>query len=158
MYKDYATTVSIDAPAERVYAAINDPRSWWGEGIDGRMTSVGDTFIHEVVPVHRAKLEVTELIPNEKVVWRVLENQMDFVEDQSEWVGTTITFDLTPTDRGTEVHFEHKGLTPAYECYQVCSNAWAMLMHESLPRLIGSGVGSPYAHDFDPNRHEALLN
>ena len=156
MFNDYTTTITLDAPAETVYAAINDPRSWWGEGIEGSTAQVGDRFIHEVVPVHWAKLEVVELTPNEKVAWRVIENRFDFVEDQNEWVGSTITFELTPKESGTEVRFEHKGLTLDDECYEVCSNAWSSLMHTSLPHLIESGVGEPYAATFDEHREPAL--
>jgi uncharacterized protein YndB with AHSA1/START domain len=150
--EDYTTTFSVDEPAEVVFAAINDPCSWWGEGIEGSPARVGDRFTHEVAPVHWARLEVTELTPNEKVVWRVVENRFDFVEDQTEWVGTTITFELTPKDGGTEVRFEHRGLTPSYECFDVCSTAWASLLHGSLPKLIRTGVGEPYPRVFEEHR------
>jgi len=94
--------------------------------------------------VHYSKLKVTELVPDEKVVWQVLENHMNFVEDQAEWVGTKIIFEIARKGDQTEVRFSHLGLLQEYECYDVCSNAWGSLMHSSLPSLIATGTGHPY--------------
>lgn len=93
---------------------------------------------------HYTKLRVVELVPGKKVVWQVLENHLNFVEDQSEWVGTKISFEIERKGEQTEVRFAHLGLVPQYECFDVCSNAWGSLMHHSLPRLITTGTGHPY--------------
>ena len=69
---------------------------------------------------------------------------MNFVEDQQEWVGTTIAFEIVPKDGQTEVRFTHRGLDPAFECFDACSSAWGSLMHSSLPSLITTGIGHPY--------------
>ena len=90
------------------------------------------------------QLKVIERIPNEKVVWLVLENHMNHVEDQTEWVGTTISFDIAEKGDQTEVRFAHLGLLPQFECFDVCSNAWGSLMGSSLPSLIATGTGHPY--------------
>ena len=37
---------------------------------------------------------MTELVLGKRVVWRVLENDMSFVDDKSEWVGNEIVFDI----------------------------------------------------------------
>lgn len=77
-------------------------------------------------------------------MWLVVENHLNFVEDQDEWVGTKISFDIARRDDQTEVRFTHVGLDSKYECFGVCSNAWGALMHNSLPTLISSGKGHPY--------------
>jgi uncharacterized protein YndB with AHSA1/START domain len=143
--QDFATTFVASQPADVVFDAINDVRGWWGEGVDGSNAAVGDEFTYRVDGVHYSKIEVVELVPNERIVWRVLENHLSFVEDQNEWVGTTITFQIDAKDDGTQVRFEHKGLVPAYECFEVCSSAWASLIHGSLRNLISTGTGQPYA-------------
>jgi len=73
-----------------------------------------------------------------------MDNHMNFVEDQTEWVGTTISFEIASKGDQTEVRFAHQGLVPQYECFDVCSNAWGSLMHSSLPSLITTGRGQPY--------------
>ena len=69
---------------------------------------------------------------------------LNFVEDQTEWVGTTISFDIAEKGDQTEVRFAHLGLLPEFECFGVCSNAWGALMRSSLPSLIATGTGHPY--------------
>jgi hypothetical protein len=68
---------------------------------------------------------------------------MNFVNDQSEWKDTEIQFELSEKDRTTEVRFTHAGLVPAYECFDVCSNAWGFYIGGSLRSLITTGKGMP---------------
>lgn len=141
---DYKASFVVDQTPEKAFDAINNVRGWWGEDVEGDNTKVGDEFIYRVQDIHYSKLRVIELAPNEKVVWLVLENHMNFVEDQSEWVGTTISFEIARAGSQTEVRFTHRGLTPRYECFDVCSDAWGSLIHRSLPDLITTGAGHPY--------------
>lgn len=141
---DYTISFAVDQSSNDVFDAINDVRGWWGEDVQGRNVSVGDEFTYRVQDVHFSKLRVTELVPNEKVAWLVLENHMSFVEDQAEWVGTTICFEIGRQEGQTEVRFTHVGLQSQFECFDVCSNAWGSLMHTSLPSRITTGSGKPY--------------
>jgi hypothetical protein len=142
--QDFTTTFLVDQSPEVTFAAVNNVRGWWGEDVDGSNTNAGDEFTYRVQDIHYSQIKVIELIPNEKVVWRVLDNHLNFVEDQSEWVGTTITFEIVRQGDQTEVRFAHAGLVPAFECFDVCSNAWGSLMHGSLRSLITTGTGQPY--------------
>jgi hypothetical protein len=139
----FATSFSVDRPAGEVFAAVNDVRSWWLEQIEGDPAEVGDEFGFTVEGVHRCLLRVTELVPGERVVWRVVDNHMTFVEDQSEWIGTEIRFDIERVGGATELRFTHVGLSPADQCYDVCSNAWASYIGGSLRRLVTTGEGAP---------------
>ncbi len=143
-FQDFTTTFTVDRPAEAVFDAINNVRGWWGEDVDGCGDEVGDEFTYRVKDIHYSRMKVIELIPNEKIAWLVLDNHLNFVEDQSEWVGTRITFDITANRDHTEVRFAHLGLVPQYECFDICSNAWGSLMHGSLRSLITTGTGNPY--------------
>jgi hypothetical protein len=57
------------------------------------------------------------------MVLPVLDNNLNFVEDHSEWVGTTIRFEISARDDQTEVRFAHLGLFPQFECYDICSSS-----------------------------------
>jgi hypothetical protein len=139
----FTTSFAVSQTPTEVFDAINNLRAWWGEDAEGRNDKVGDEFTHRVQGIHYCKLRVTEFIPNEKVVWLVVDNHMNFVEDQTEWVGTTIVFEIASKGDQTEVRFAHQGLVPQYECFDVCSNAWGSLMHGSLASLITTGTGQP---------------
>jgi hypothetical protein len=54
-------------------------------------------------------------VPGKKVVWRVLQNEFNFIKDKTEWNGTDVIFDITKKGDKTEVCFTHAGLVPAYE-------------------------------------------
>ncbi|MGD0555480.1 MAG: SRPBCC domain-containing protein, partial [Streptosporangiaceae bacterium] len=61
---------------------------------------------------------------------------LNFVKDKAEWIGTDITFDITPTADGTEVRFTHVGLVPQQECFDSCSPAWNFYVGSSLRNRI----------------------
>ncbi len=139
----YTTTFSVHRSPHEVFTAINDVRGWWEETIAGRTHDVGDEFIHWVPGVHYARIRVAQLLPGKRVVWQVLDNWMSFIDDQSEWKGTEIRFDLRAHDGGTELRFTHVGLVPADECFEVCRDAWSVYVGVSLKSLIEIGVGKP---------------
>lgn len=155
--QSFTTSFTIDRPAREVFDAINDVRSWWNEDLTGQSDRVNAEFVHEVKDIHRARIQVTELVPGKTVVWRVLENWMSFIADQTEWVGTEIRFDLSEKDGGTEVRFTHLGLVPDYECFDVCDVAWSFYIQESLRSHITNGTGQPNASPGERNyRGEAV--
>jgi hypothetical protein len=141
--QSYTTSFRVDQTPHAAFTAINDPRGWWEETIAGRTHEVGDEFTHWVPGVHYARIRVAELLPGKRVVWSVFDNWMSFIDDQREWKGTEIRFDLTVADGGTEVRFTHVGLTPADECFDVCRDAWGVYVNDSLRSLIETGVGKP---------------
>lgn len=140
---DFSTTTMIAGPPIEVFAAIRDTRAWWNEAIDGPTAEVGDEFGFEVTGLHRTRIRVTDMAPGRRVAWLVVENTFGFVTDQSEWVGDRIVFDLEPVDGATLVTFTQHGLVPELECYDVCSNAWAFFVGDSLRRLAEQGRGRP---------------
>ena len=117
-FQDFTTTFSVDLDKtpKDVFDAINNVRGWWGEDVDGSNDNVGDEFTYRVRDIHYSRMKVIERIPHEKIVWLVLDNHLKFVQDQSEWVGTKISFEIAPKGDRTEVRFSHLGLVPQYEC------------------------------------------
>jgi hypothetical protein len=156
--QSYATSFTVDRPAVEVFNAINDVRSWWNEDITGEAGQVGAEFIHHVKDIHRAVIQVTELVPGARVVWRVLDNWFSFIADQSEWKGTEIRFELAEKDGGTEVRFTHVGLVPAYECFDVCETAWGMYIGGSLRSRIATGEGRPNSSPGERHYQEMVAN
>jgi hypothetical protein len=141
--QNYTTTFSVDQTPEEVFRAINHVRGWWSEEIEGGTDKLGDEFNYHYKDVHRCKMKITEVIPGKKVVWHVLDNYFNFIEDQSEWKGTEISFEISRKGNKTEVRFTHLGLVPKYECFDVCSNAWGSYINGSLRSLITTGEGKP---------------
>ncbi|TDW94965.1 uncharacterized protein YndB with AHSA1/START domain [Kribbella pratensis] len=141
----YTTSLIIAKTPREVFAAVLDPRSWWSEGIQGDTAKVGDEFRHRYQDVHFCRLRVTQVVPDKLVEWLVVENSFNFVADKTEWVGTTVSFEITEVQDGTELRFTHHGLVPEYECYDACSQGWNFYIGESLYGLVATGQGQPNA-------------
>ncbi len=145
MDKSYTTSFTVDQTPEEVFAAVTNPRGWWSEEIEGDTDKLGSVFDYHFEDVHRCKIKITEFVPGKKVVWHVVENYMSFIKDKTEWVDTEMIFDISQEDGKTKLQFTHKGLVPAYECYEVCSNAWPTYINSSMKDLIVTGKGHPNA-------------
>jgi hypothetical protein len=141
--KDYTTSFTVDQSPEEVFDAINNVRGWWSEEIDGSTDKLGAAFKFHYKDLHRNTQKITELVPDMKVVWHVLDSHINFVKDKTEWKGTDIVFEITKKDDKTELRFTHVGLVPAIECYGDCSGAWGFYINDSLRSLITTGKGQP---------------
>lgn len=141
--QNYSISISVDQSPEQVFKAINNVRGWWSGEIEGETDKLGAEFTYRYQNLHRSKQKITELFPNKKIVWRVLDSNLSFLKDKSEWTGTDIVFDVLAKGGKTEIRFTHVGLAPEIECYGTCSNAWGMLVNGNLRKLITTGKAQP---------------
>lgn len=140
---DFNTTFSVDETPNAVFNAINNVRGWWSENIDGGTAQLNDEFTYQFKDIHKCTMKLIEVIPDEKVVWLVLDNFFNFTKDKTEWTGTKIEFNISREENKTQVYFVHKGLVPAYECYDICFDSWNGYIKKSLMSLITTGKGTP---------------
>lgn len=141
--QNFSTTLVVDQTPEKVYQAINNVRGWWSEEVEGGTEKVNDEFDYHFRDVHISKMKLIEVVPNKKVVWLVLDNHFNFIKDQDEWKGNKIIFEITEKDDKTQLQFTQLGLVPAYECYDICRDAWSNYIQNSLRSLITDGKGNP---------------
>lgn len=141
--QNYTTTISVDRAPHEAFQAITNVHGWWSQEIEGVTDQVGGEFDYHYQDVHRCRVRVTELVPGQKVAWHILDNYFNFIDDQAEWKDTKVVFEISAKDDGAEVHFTHVGLVPQYECYDVCTDAWAGYIKSSLRNLINTGTGQP---------------
>jgi len=141
--QDFSVAIMIDQSPEEVFNAVNNVRGWWSQEIEGDTDKLGDTWRYHYKDVHAVTMKITELIPNRKAVWHVLDNHFNFIKDQTEWVNSNVIFDISEKDGKTEMRLTHQGLVPGQECYDVCSNAWTGYITGSLYDLITTGKGAP---------------
>jgi hypothetical protein len=155
---DFTTTILVDQTPQEVFNAITNPRAWWSEEIEGNTDKLNDEFNYHFEDIHRCRLKVIELIPDQKLVWYVMDNYFkpgifedashhspagEFANDKSEWKDTKIAFEISKKENKTQLRFTHIGLVPEYECFKVCSNGWTHYIRESLFHLITTGKGKP---------------
>jgi hypothetical protein len=139
--QNFTTTILVEQSSAEVFKAINNPRAWWSEDIDGNTDKLNDEWTYHFGDNHRSKMKIIEMTPDKKVVWLVEENYFKFTKDSNEWVGNKITFEISRQGDKTQLVFTQIGLVPTYECYNVCRDAWTGFIQKSLQSLITAGKG-----------------
>lgn len=146
--QDHQQQWTIQTSPEVVFKALTTPQGiagWWTT--DSHMTSgqggelvvrFGNTF---------KKFRVTHLEPGRQVTWSCLDAYLDvpgIITKPREWIGTTIVFELQSDGQAvTLLQMEHKGLTPAVECHDLCAQGWGQFLG-SLKAYCETGKGSPF--------------
>jgi len=138
---NFTISIEVDKSPAEVFNAVSNVRGWWSGEIEGDSRKLNDEFSYRVADVHYSKQKVTEMVPNQRLVWLVTESSLNFISDKSEWTGTQLVFDITRQGNKTKLTFTHQGLVPEIECYSACSNAWSQLIQQSLMSLITTGKG-----------------
>jgi hypothetical protein len=82
------------------------------------------------------KIKVTEVIPNQKLVW-------EYKASEHGWVGHILKLELDENDGKTRVWFSHNGWTEQRDFYAVCSFAWGRDMG-SLRQYCQTGIGEAH--------------
>lgn len=129
---------------DQVYAAlttIDGLAAWWTDDTKGTADEVGGVTAFRFPPVGGFDMEVTELRPSQRVVWKV-------VDGPEEWIGTTIDWRLRQDGEFTIVLFAHTGWREPVEFMHHCSTKWATFLL-SLKSLAETGEGAPAPRDVE---------
>jgi uncharacterized protein YndB with AHSA1/START domain len=144
---DILHRVGVRSSMEKTYDAIATPAgvaAWWtadttgGDQVGGTMKTDftnGETGEY----IGGFQLAVEELVPNQRVAWRV-------IGGPEEWVGTSITFDLKREGDYAVVNFSHAGWREPVEFMGHCSTKWATYLL-SMKSYVETGVGQPAPAD-----------
>lgn len=138
---NFSTTSTVDQTPKAVFNAVCSPQQWWPGEVQGNAAQLNDEFTYRYKEFHFTRQRVVEIIPDQKVVWLVIESMINYAEDKDEWLGTTINFEISVKDNKTQLRFTHQGLVPAVECFDSCSNSWTQIIQQSLYSLITTGKG-----------------
>ena len=141
----FTTSFTVDQSPEEVFKAVNNVRGWWSGEVTGEWNKLDAEFTYRYKSMHKSTQQVTEFVTGKKVVWHVVDAELTFAKDKSEWIGTDIVFEIARKGGQTELSFTHVGLVPAFECYGGCSGAWGALIGTNLRNLIITGKDQPDA-------------
>jgi uncharacterized protein YndB with AHSA1/START domain len=140
---DIRHRVVMSAPLAQVYSAIatkDGLSDWWTrDGVRGESTEGSKIEFYFGQPEPAAVMEVTRLDPDGQVSWTC-------VGGADEWVGTELTFALTPKDGETVVLFTHANWRDPSDFMAHCSARWAYFLL-SLKSLVETGKGTPSPED-----------
>lgn len=131
-----------DRTPQTVYQAlttVDGLARWWTQDTAGRPDDVGGRIEFRFPPVGGFDMEVVDLQPDERVLWRV-------VAGPEEWVDTTIDWRLRQDDGWTTVLFGHRGWREPVEFMHHCSTKWGTFLM-SLKAFVENGSGAPAPQD-----------
>lgn len=130
--------VQVAAPAAAIIDGLTTAegiRSWWTDEVilDG---GVGATM-HLGFPIAPKPFELrVESAGDDQVRWRSVGGF------PPHWVGTTVTWKLTPADGSTTVHFDHDGWASDEGPLPAAAFTWGLLL-ERLKQHSESGARVP---------------
>ena len=82
---------------------------------------------------------ISELVPNKKVTWKVLDCNLPWFKDKKEWNNTEVVFILSEENGKTTIDFTHIGLVPEVDCYEACEKGWDGHITRDLVKFMNEG-------------------
>jgi hypothetical protein len=140
--KNFHIRIAVNASAENAMKKISEVNKWWAKNFTGNAEKLNDKF-----SVHFGKtfvdFMISELVPGKKVVWKVTDCNLHWINNKKEWNGTKVVFEIFEKKNGTQIDFTHIGLVPGVECYEDCEVGWTGHITNSLVKFINEGKGMP---------------
>ena len=140
--KNFHRTIKVNASTEEAMKKIGQVNLWWAKNFTGKAEKLNDKF-----SVHFGEtfvdFQIRELVPNKKVVWKVTDCNLHWINNKKEWNGTEVVFEIFGKNKSTQIDFTHVGLVPVVECYKDCEVGWDGHITMSLVKFINEGKGMP---------------
>jgi ketosteroid isomerase-like protein len=136
--RGFAADIRYRATPEEVFDALSHPERWWSTSVDADAGHLRMHWRDGGYVAFRVSAD-----PPRRLVWQFVEQVDHNLPRPDEWVGTMAIFELVAVGDGTRLHFEHRGLTPALDCYDVCENGWDFFLRRSVAQLLATGRGIP---------------
>jgi hypothetical protein len=144
---DYHCSIASDISVKDAFKAIANVPAWWTTNFEGSARSLHDEFTVRFGETF-VNFTISEVVPGEKIVWRVLDCNLHWLKDKKEWKDTKIVWEVSSKDHSTGDHstridMTHVGLVPEVECYSNCESGWNHYIKDSLFKFISGGKGLP---------------
>jgi uncharacterized protein YndB with AHSA1/START domain len=139
---DILHRVGINASPDDVYRALTTRdrlADWWTTETQGHAAQIGSVIHFRFGERGFFDMTVLELDPAKRVVWEV-------TDGPTEWIGTKVSWDLSPYGEGTTIRFKQQGWREPVEFMHHCSTKWATYLM-SLKSLLETGTGAPSPND-----------
>jgi uncharacterized protein YndB with AHSA1/START domain len=141
--------VWLDADRESVFAALTTRDGldgWWGKAViaEPRVGTVVE-FDHGLgAPL---RMQITDLVPNERLTWKCISEFADPSNPASEWTGQTLQFEVSPRGAAdllggkrdvTVLRLRVTGWPPQARWYSFCNTAWGQTLSVNLANSLSN--------------------
>lgn len=142
---NYEVSIKVKSNEKNAFNAVaSELNKWWGK-IDNQVSKEGDEFSISFGKTNWRFL-ITEFSQHDKITWKCI-NAEHFVEGltnlKEEWLNTELFWNFKKNNDYVEISLEHRGLTPALNCYDICESGWDFFIPTSLKNYLESGHGNP---------------
>ena len=141
--QDFKCSITANVTAAEAVDVISRVSDWWKRDVAGRAEKLHDEFTVRFSETSFVTFNITEFMPDTKIVWTVTDCYLPWLNDKTEWTGTNVIFEISSENNTTTIHFTHQGLVPQVECYDMCVKGWTQYVPGSLLKLLTEGVGQP---------------
>ncbi|HEV3187456.1 MAG TPA: SRPBCC domain-containing protein [Acidimicrobiales bacterium] len=121
---DIRHRVGIKVPKEAVFEALttlDGIANWWTRDAKGDASLGGNLQFYFGQPEPSAVMEVVDVKPNDRVVWRC-------TGGPDEWLNTRLDFVLQTSDTETVLLFTHANWKEPVEFMYHCSTKWGQFL------------------------------
>src|ERR1700761_3397919 len=133
--KNYSCSITANGSATGALDKISRVDEWWAQNFEGSAKNLGDIFTVRFGTTW-VMFKTSEFISGKKVAWQVMDCYLPWLNDKTEWNGTTVVFEVLEKDNAVEIDMTHIGLAPESECYDDCEKGWEEHIKESLFKLL----------------------
>ena len=133
----------INAPIEKAYEEVSQPKgldAWWTLSSSGE-PKTGGVYELNFGPGYEWRAEVTR-------AEHPFAFELRMIDAHEDWLGTSVSFDLTAKDSMTFVLFQHLNWKEENEHYRTSCFCWAMYLR-LMKRHIEFGEFVEYAKRLD---------
>jgi len=140
--QNYQCSIAADVTPHEAFKAVNQVNGWWAKKFEGSAENLNDIFTVRFGDTW-VTFKISEVIPDKKIVWQVTDCYLPWLNDKTEWNGTSVAFEISPLGNETQVTMTHIGLVPEVECYVMCEAGWNHHFKGSFLKLLTEHVGAP---------------
>src|SRR5687768_9064513 len=92
---DYSTYILVRQSPGEAFNAVLDVTSWWTEDAVGDSDQLEGQFEAHFGDGYFSKQRLVEFVPDQKIVWIVVDSHLEFATEKDDWVGTKICFEIS---------------------------------------------------------------
>ena len=140
--QDYTCSIQTSASLAVAYDRIARVSEWWAKNFSGSARKPGDRFTVRFGTTF-VDFAISEAVPERKIVWQVVNCHLPWLQDKTEWNGTSASWEILAQNGLTSVNFTHHGLTPEVECFKASEKGWDGHVKTSLLNFLNEGKGFP---------------
>jgi len=140
--QNYNCNITANVTAKEAFEAINSVSEWWTTNLEGSSQKLNDIFIVRFGETF-VTIKLVEVIPDNKIVWHIIDCYLHWLKNKKEWKDTKIDWDISVVNNTTQINMTHIGLVPEIECFTDCEKGWNFYIKESLFKLLTEHKGLP---------------